>query len=634
MGRRPAVIACSLFALCAVVAVWTAGCGGGGSQSATPNTSKSVPQSGSVSVQFYIALPSRTSSKLRRALYVSSSTNSATVIVTPSSGTASPATVISCTPQPNPTSCSGAVGAPIGSDTFVVNLFDGANGTGNLLSTGTLVQTITMGTNNSVSVTFNGVVTSLSLATVPSNAGLVGGASSTVTLVVNALDSDGNTIIGPGSYVNSSGAAVTLTLSDSDGSGVTNLSQTTVTAPTTGITVSYNGGTLAANPVITLSATSLTSVNATITAFASPAITDFSIGAAKVQVPTFLVVGQDGNIWFSEQGAVAVGRLTPATPSPTITQFTGTEGNFDIINGPDNNLWVTVSAQSTANPASPPPLNGNAIAKLTFPGPTVTQFPIPTSSSGPRFIASGSDHNMYFTECNVGQIGRVTTAGVVTEFTVPSGALSVPYDIVSGPDGNIWFTEMGASGGCTTTNTGARNIGKLTLSPTPTITEFPTPTGSSEPRIIVSGPDGNLWFTEYGTGNIGKITPAGAITEFPTSSGASNPFSISVGPDNNLWFTEFSGSKIGKITTAGVLTEFTTSASSGPVYLINGPDGALWFTENTSSKIGRITVNGQISEYTTATAAAVPAGLVLGSDNNIYFAESSATVGRIGRVVP
>jgi streptogramin lyase len=475
----------------------------------------------------------------------------------------------------------------------------------------------------------------LSIATSPSTSGLVAGASSTVNLIVNALDPDGNTIIGPGSYVNSSGTALTLNLADSDTSGATNLSQTTVTAPTTGITLSYNGTSLGSSPVITLSATSLTSVNVTIKAYAAATVTDYSIGAAKVQVPTFLVVAQgDGNIWFSEGGAVAVGRLTPATPNPTITQFTGTEGNFDIINGPDHNLWVTVSSQSTASPAPAPPTGGNAIAKLTFPGPTVTQFPIPTSSSGPRFIASGSDGNMYFTECNVGQIARVTTAGVVTEFTIPSGSTSVPYDIVSGPDGNIWFTEMGASGGCTTTNTGAHNIGKLTLSPTPTITEFPTPTTSSEPRIIVSGPDGNLWFTEYGVGRIGQITTAGVVTEFTTTSAASNPFSIGVGPDSNLWFTEFTGNKIGKVTTLGAITEYTTSAGAGPVYFINGPDGALWFTENTSSKIGRITVSGQLTEYTTATASAVPAGLVLGNDNYIYFAEASTTVGRIGRVIP
>jgi streptogramin lyase len=47
-----------------------------------------------------------------------------------------------------------------------------------------------------------------------------------------------------------------------------------------------------------------------------------------------------------------------------------------------------------------------------------------------------------------------------------------------------------------------------------TITEFPIPTGSSFPEWITTGPDGALWFTETGSGKIGRSTTAGAITEY------------------------------------------------------------------------------------------------------------------------
>jgi streptogramin lyase len=51
------------------------------------------------------------------------------------------------------------------------------------------------------------------------------------------------------------------------------------------------------------------------------------------------------------------------------------------------------------------------------------------------------------------------------------------------------------------------------------ITEFALPGQGSQPYRITSGPDGNLWFTEYQGNKIGRITPAGQITEFavPTS---------------------------------------------------------------------------------------------------------------------
>src|SRR5260370_29293335 len=52
-----------------------------------------------------------------------------------------------------------------------------------------------------------------------------------------------------------------------------------------------------------------------------------------------------------------------------------------------------------------------------------------------------------------------------------------------------------------------------------TITEFPVPNSNAAPLFITAGPDGNLWFTENGVGNIGEINPAThAITEFPIPS--------------------------------------------------------------------------------------------------------------------
>ena len=70
------------------------------------------------------------------------------------------------------------------------------------------------------------------------------------------------------------------------------------------------------------------------------------------------------------------------------------------------------------------------------------------------------------------------------------------------------------------------------------ITEFPLPTADSSPAGITTGPDGNLWFTEW-TNQIGMINPTtDAITEFPIPTAQSGPAAITTGPDGNLWFTE------------------------------------------------------------------------------------------------
>jgi virginiamycin B lyase len=44
------------------------------------------------------------------------------------------------------------------------------------------------------------------------------------------------------------------------------------------------------------------------------------------------------------------------------------------------------------------------------------------------------------------------------------------------------------------------------MTPTGTVTEFPTPTPDSDPRTIVNAPDGTLWFTEHNAPSVGRVT--------------------------------------------------------------------------------------------------------------------------------
>src|ERR1051326_6390960 len=64
------------------------------------------------------------------------------------------------------------------------------------------------------------------------------------------------------------------------------------------------------------------------------------------------------------------------------------------------------------------------------------------------------------------------------------------------------------------------------------------------PYGIVSGPDGNIWFTEHAGDQIGRIDPkTGKILEFALDEGSA-PTGITVGVDGWIWFTEYDGNKI------------------------------------------------------------------------------------------
>ena len=131
-----------------------------------------------------------------------------------------------------------------------------------------------------------------------------------------------------------------------------------------------------------------------------------------------------------------------------------------------------------------------------------------TPSAGLTGIAAGPDNALWFTENAAGQIGRIDTAGVITEYALVSGAK--PFGIILGPNGNLWFTDQGTD-----------SIGEITPAGV-VLPEFPLSTPNTVPASITLGADGNLYFTVQSLGSSGvqseidQITPTGSIS--PSSS--------------------------------------------------------------------------------------------------------------------
>ena len=229
---------------------------------------------------------------------------------------------------------------------------------------------------------------------------------------------------------------------------------------------------------------------------------------------------------------------------------------------------------------------------------TTTCFKSPSGASGEVMVPSISE-------------GPVATDTVTytyqkskgAEYSVPKS--SRPDQIITGPDGNLWFTESGTN-----------KISKSTTAGV--ITEYSLP-ASSEPAGITVGPDGNVWFTAEGTSKIGKITTSGVVTEYSLPA-ESWPLYITKGPDGNLWFTEWYHNKIGKITTSGAITEYSLPAGSWPGSITAGSDGNLWFVNKESGKIGKITTSGSITEYTPPSGS-YPNSITAGPDSNLWFTE-------------
>ena len=75
------------------------------------------------------------------------------------------------------------------------------------------------------------------------------------------------------------------------------------------------------------------------------------------------------------------------------------------------------------------------------------------------------------------------------------------------------------------------------------IQEFSIPTFCTNPLAIVADYDGNVWFTETNTGNLGKFDPVTeTFTEYPNPTWPegtrSMMWGIDYGPDGSVWFTD------------------------------------------------------------------------------------------------
>jgi len=265
------------------------------------------------------------------------------------------------------------------------------------------------------------------------------------------------------------------------------------------------------------------------------AITEYPIPTAY-SAPEGIASGPDGALWFTEREGNKIGRITTAgaiTEFPIPTAYSHPQG---ITAGPDGALWFAE-------------LHADKIGRIATNG-VITEYAVPLPARGPSAITAGPDGALWFTAGGGGgSIGRVTTSGVFTEFPAPGGS-----GIVAGPDGALWFTN-------------SIEVGRMTTTGTMTFYTVDAEVYGT-PVAITSGPDGALWFTQSiaNVNSLGRITTTGEISEYPVPTGLLSQafavlYGITVGPDGKLWFTEAPFSKIGEA--VSVSTNLSVSPASG-----------------------------------------------------------------------
>lgn len=286
-----------------------------------------------------------------------------------------------------------------------------------------------------------------------------------------------------------------------------------------------------------------------------------------------------------------------------------------------------------ASPAEVIRLEGDSTRPVAEGSGIYTAYAVPTSAAGLDKIVTAPNGDMWFEMEDANKIGRITPAGVITEFglgetTTGEGKVQ---DLTVAPDGSIWVVY---------------DTGWRALHVQPDLLSATSYSLGSYPYgdDVEMGPDGVPWITmSYDENGLARILPGvgalwaenappcdgllarahdggmwcegglnqlilsnadatGGMT-YPLPSRATDLRSLAAGPVGSLWFSRYSATwltapargDVGWIDQAtGQTTIFDTGSRTGPTGLIQGPDGAMWFANHGVGKgIGHLDANGR-----------------------------------------
>ncbi|HEV3157266.1 MAG TPA: NHL repeat-containing protein [Candidatus Baltobacteraceae bacterium] len=286
---RAVVVSCALVPLAA--------CGGGTPSGPTLSAHALVPSTITTTARLRITIPHTSSStvggKLRPA-YVSSATQSAIINVTPQgSGTSVsgyPQTVNltpttnGCTSSVASTQCTLALAFAPGNYNITLTTYDQTGGAGNVLSKAQSVPfTVSSGAVNAIALTLGGIPSSVQFVPVSGtltgsvNLGFTLTTNAAANMMVSALDSDGNVIVGAG--------APTISVASS------NSAQLSVTNPTTAAPNTITVTSIAQAALVTLTAT----VTPTASSGASAVIASAVVAPPVTALPPRIYVTNQNN---------------------------------------------------------------------------------------------------------------------------------------------------------------------------------------------------------------------------------------------------------------------------------------------------------------------------------------------------
>jgi len=241
-----------------------------------------------------------------------------------------------------------------------------------------------------------------------------------------------------------------------------------------------------------------------------------------------MTVGPDGNLWILDSQHNAVGQMSASGAYVSFPIPTPRAQPWAITTGADGNLWFSEF------------LSPGKIARIT-PAGVITEFPLPPTMLGfPWLIAATPDGSIWFLEYgattsahNLDRVGRLDRKGNFTEMQVKN---AVKLDAIAPAIDGVWIFDDDPSANLLYRMKADGTISYSKSMPSTTYTG-----GSSGLTAF----DGSFWFI-HNTG-LDRVNGDGSITEYHIPWNNASPAGIALGGDGNIWFTDYNSGQIGEL---------------------------------------------------------------------------------------